>query len=77
MPKATKWIFARHHRMTSNIGADLIKKQSSLGFALKRDENAEERLSYEDMRKKLQDSLKRALGLSSSTAWTRWSFSAR
>src|SRR5512147_81908 len=46
--------------MTSNIGADVIKKQSSLGFALKRDEATEERLSYEDMRKKLNDSLKRA-----------------
>jgi len=46
--------------MTSNIGADLIKNQSSLGFALKRDEADEERVSYEDMRKKLNDSLKRA-----------------
>ena len=46
--------------MTSNIGADMIKRQSSLGFALKRDEIMEERLSYEDMRKKLNDSLKRA-----------------
>ena len=46
--------------MTSNIGADVIKKQSSLGFALKRDEITEERLSYEDMRKKLGESLKRA-----------------
>ncbi|MCL4260882.1 MAG: NDP-hexose 4-ketoreductase, partial [Anaerolineales bacterium] len=35
-------------------------KQSSLGFALKRDEVTEERLSYEDMRKKLNESLKRA-----------------
>ncbi|MDD2923208.1 MAG: ATP-dependent Clp protease ATP-binding subunit, partial [Anaerolineales bacterium] len=46
--------------MTSNIGADVIKNQSSLGFALKRDEATEERLSYEDMRKKLGESLKRA-----------------
>jgi ATP-dependent Clp protease ATP-binding subunit ClpC len=46
--------------MTSNIGADMIKNQSSLGFALKRDEATEERLSYEDMRKKLSESLKRA-----------------
>jgi ATP-dependent Clp protease ATP-binding subunit ClpC len=46
--------------MTSNIGADMIKRQSSLGFALKRDEEVEERLSYEDMRKKLNESLKRA-----------------
>lgn len=46
--------------MTSNIGADMIKRQSSLGFVLKRDEAVEEKLSYEDMRKKLNDSLKRA-----------------
>jgi ATP-dependent Clp protease ATP-binding subunit ClpC len=46
--------------MTSNIGADVIKKQTSLGFAMKRDEVTEERLSYEDMRKKLSESLKRA-----------------
>ena len=46
--------------MTSNIGADVIKNQTSLGFALKRDEVTEERLSYEDMRKKLGESLKRS-----------------
>src|SRR5574338_493459 len=46
--------------MTTNVGADLIKRQASLGFALKRDEATEERLSYEDMRKKLSESLKRA-----------------
>ncbi len=46
--------------MTSNIGADVIKRQSSLGFAMKRDEAVEEKLSYEEMRKKLSESLKRA-----------------
>ena len=46
--------------MTSNIGADVIRKGSALGFALKRDEATEERQSYEDMRKKLSESLKRA-----------------
>ena len=46
--------------MTSNIGADVIKRGSALGFALKRDEATEERQSYEDMRKKLSESLKRA-----------------
>ncbi len=45
--------------MTSNIGADMIKRQTSLGFALKRDAAAEEQGAYEDMRKKLLDSLKR------------------
>jgi ATP-dependent Clp protease ATP-binding subunit ClpC len=46
--------------MTSNIGADLIKKQTGLGFQLKRDEVTEDRLSYEEMRKKLTETLKRA-----------------
>ena len=45
--------------MTSNIGADMIKRQTGLGFALKRDEDTEERLAYEDMRKKLMESLRR------------------
>ena len=45
--------------MTTNVGADMIKRQSSLGFSLKRDEAVEERLAYEDMRKKLMESLKR------------------
>jgi ATP-dependent Clp protease ATP-binding subunit ClpC len=45
--------------MTSNVGADMIKRQSSVGFALKRDEVTEERLAYDEMRKKLMDSLKR------------------
>lgn len=45
--------------MTSNVGADMIKRQTSLGFALKQDEEMEERLAYEEMRKKLLDSLKR------------------
>jgi ATP-dependent Clp protease ATP-binding subunit ClpC len=45
--------------MTTNVGADMIKRQSSLGFTLKREEAVEERLAYEDMRKKLVESLKR------------------
>jgi ATP-dependent Clp protease ATP-binding subunit ClpC len=45
--------------MTSNIGADVIKRQTSLGFNLQRDEAFEEALAYEEMRKKLLESLKR------------------
>ncbi|MCI0518697.1 MAG: ATP-dependent Clp protease ATP-binding subunit [Chloroflexi bacterium] len=45
--------------MTSNVGADMIKRQTSLGFTLKKDEATEERLAYDEMRKKLMDSLKR------------------
>jgi len=46
--------------MTSNVGADTIRRQTSLGFNLAHDdESAEERLAYEEMRKKLTESLKR------------------
>jgi ATP-dependent Clp protease ATP-binding subunit ClpC len=45
--------------MTSNVGADMIKRQTSLGFNIKRDGEVEERMAYDDMRKKLLDSLKR------------------
>ena len=45
--------------MTTNVGAEEIKKQTSLGFQLKRDEKTDERLSYEEMRKKLTESLKK------------------
>jgi ATP-dependent Clp protease ATP-binding subunit ClpC len=45
--------------MTSNVGADMIKRQTSIGFTMKRDEVVEEKMAYEDMRKKLMDSLKR------------------
>jgi ATP-dependent Clp protease ATP-binding subunit ClpC len=45
--------------MTSNIGAEMIKRQTSLGFSLKQDEQTEEKLAYDEMRKKLMDSLKR------------------
>ena len=45
--------------MTSNIGADMIKRQTSLGFAVQRDAALEEQEEYDEMRKKLLDSLKR------------------
>jgi len=45
--------------MTSNIGADMIKRQSNFGFSVQRDEHLAEEVEYEEMRKKLLDSLKR------------------
>ncbi|MFC2055639.1 AAA family ATPase, partial [Chloroflexota bacterium] len=45
--------------MTSNVGADMIKRQASMGFSLKSDENLEEQQAYDEMRKKLMDSLRR------------------
>jgi len=46
--------------MTSNIGAEMIQRQTSMGFAIKRDESHEATLAYSDMRKKLMESLRRA-----------------
>ncbi len=45
--------------MTSNVGAEEIRRNTQLGFPLKRDAKSEERLTYEEMRKKLTESLKR------------------
>jgi len=45
--------------MTSNVGADMIKRQTSIGFDIKRDQELDEKLAYQEMRKKLLDSLKR------------------
>jgi ATP-dependent Clp protease ATP-binding subunit ClpC len=45
--------------MTSNVGADMIKRNTSLGFSLKVDEVLAEQEAYEDMRKKLMEALKR------------------
>ena len=45
--------------MTSNIGAELIRRSSSLGFALHRDEAERERESYQEMKEKLLDQLKK------------------
>jgi ATP-dependent Clp protease ATP-binding subunit ClpC len=45
--------------MTSNIGAEMIKRQTSLGFILEQDEGKKEETAYEEMRKKLLDALKR------------------
>lgn len=44
--------------MTTNVGADMIKRQTSFGFTVLHDEAVEEKQSYEEMRKKLMESLK-------------------
>lgn len=45
--------------LTSNIGAEVIRRDSSLGFAIQSDEVEAEQSAYEEMRKKLLDELKR------------------
>jgi ATP-dependent Clp protease ATP-binding subunit ClpC len=45
--------------MTSNIGAEMIKRQGGLGFQLAQDDKLEEKVKYDEMRKTLMDSLKR------------------
>jgi len=44
--------------MTSNIGADLIQNNATIGFELTQDEEAARQRDYEDMRSKLLKSLK-------------------
>jgi ATP-dependent Clp protease ATP-binding subunit ClpC len=44
--------------MTSNIGADLIQNNASIGFSLSKDEDLTRKREYEDMRRKLLKSLK-------------------
>ncbi len=46
--------------MTSNIGADVIKRQNTFGFSLTVDKSNEEKESYDEMRKKLMEQLKKA-----------------
>ena len=46
--------------MTSNIGAEVIRKQGSIGFDLIGTEENAEKAGYEDMRKKLMERLKKA-----------------
>jgi ATP-dependent Clp protease ATP-binding subunit ClpC len=45
--------------MTSNVGAELIRRQTQLGFALKRDELVEEKQAFGEMRKKLMEALRK------------------
>jgi len=45
--------------MTTNVGAEMIQRQSTFGFSLAVDKDQEEASSYREMRKKLMDALKR------------------
>jgi ATP-dependent Clp protease ATP-binding subunit ClpC len=45
--------------MTSNIGAELIKREASLGFAVPRDEARDEEQAYQEMRERLLAQLKK------------------
>ena len=45
--------------MTSNVGAELIRKSTQFGFATPRDEAAEQRTAYDDMRKTLTEALRK------------------
>lgn len=46
--------------MTSNIGADLIRRQTSFGFTLNPDDRSADSANYDEMRKKLLDQLKKS-----------------
>ncbi|MFQ5860429.1 MAG: ATP-dependent Clp protease ATP-binding subunit [Dehalococcoidia bacterium] len=45
--------------MTSNLGSELIKRESALGFAVKADEAKSEQQAYERMKEKVLDEVKR------------------
>jgi ATP-dependent Clp protease ATP-binding subunit ClpC len=45
--------------LTSNIGAEMIKRQGGLGFAVPRDEEADAKREYDEMRDRLLEELKR------------------
>ena len=45
--------------MTSNLGSDLIKRETSLGFAVKSDEAKTDESSYQRMKDKVMDEVKR------------------
>lgn len=45
--------------MTSNVGADTIRRGPNMGFAFQREESIEEKESYAEMHKKLMEELKR------------------
>ncbi len=46
--------------MTSNIGAEMIKRQSGMGFVLEQDSKKEEEFVFKEIREKLLESLKKA-----------------
>jgi ATP-dependent Clp protease ATP-binding subunit ClpC len=46
--------------MTTNVGAEMIRRQSNLGFSLTVDEDRKEAQDYDEMRKKLMEALKRS-----------------
>ena len=45
--------------MTSNLGSDLIKRESTLGFAAKTNESQTDESAYERMREKVMEEVKR------------------
>jgi ATP-dependent Clp protease ATP-binding subunit ClpC len=46
--------------MTSNIGAEMIRRNTSLGFVVKKDEVKQEQDTYDEMREKLMAQMKKA-----------------
>jgi ATP-dependent Clp protease ATP-binding subunit ClpC len=46
--------------MTSNVGADTIKRGNNLGFEIPRDEQVAEAQAYDEMRKRVTEQLRRA-----------------
>jgi ATP-dependent Clp protease ATP-binding subunit ClpC len=45
--------------MTSNVGADTIKRGATLGFTAPRNENLDDKINYEEMKKSVTEQLRR------------------
>jgi ATP-dependent Clp protease ATP-binding subunit ClpC len=45
--------------LTSNVGADLIKRETNLGFKVKREEDVDDEHHYQKMRKKVMDEMEK------------------
>jgi ATP-dependent Clp protease ATP-binding subunit ClpC len=45
--------------LTSNVGADLIKRETGLGFGVRKDEQETEETAYQKMRKKVMEEMER------------------
>jgi len=57
--------------MTSNVGADTIKRNASLGFVVPKDEEETQQQSYDDMRKKVMSNCAAPSDPNSSTVSAR------
>jgi len=71
MPAAQGGFPQCHHYHDLQCGGRYDQAPDQPGFTMKRDEPEEEKSTYEEMRKKLMDALRRVFRPNSLTAWIR------